>query len=165
MKLNRILSALFFVIIGLIANGCASAPADEAAAEVIMLEVEDAVLEGNLVKNQGPDNADKDGSIAEASGDMFYMQDTGQIDFTFDVPTGGDYLVKVYYALPDSYGEKKQFVHVNGEDIGELPFPPTGGDWVAKWIQVELKDGENTLSIVKSWGYTWFDYITVEPLI
>lgn len=159
-KLVAILVALS--IIALIATGCASAPTEPGE---IRYEAEDAVIEGNIVRNAGPDNPENDGVIAEASGDFFYMQDSGSITWTVNAPSAGEYVVKIYYAIPTSYGDKMNHVAVNGTAIGEESFPATAGEWTAKWIQATLNEGENTISVSHSWGYTWFDYLTIEELV
>ena len=130
--------------------------------EPIKIETECAIIDGNIVANQGPDNPDKDGTIAPASGDMFYMMDSGTITFSLEAPADGTYLVKIYYAIPNSYGGKEQNIIVNGADLGNQAFAATGGEWKSVTVWAELKKGINEFIIKKNWGYTWFDYITLE---
>ena len=166
MKKSVIFKLISFVaLLGLFVS-CTSAPkasegalgaASEGSAQKI--ELESGVIEGNVVVN------DFDGQeFPAASGDILYMKDTGLIKVEFNVPSAGSYLVKVFYAIPTDFGDKANFVLINGESLGELPFPQTNSKWAAKWLQVDLVEGVNTVAIEKSWGYTWFDYLTVEKL-
>ena len=105
------------------------------------------------------------GPVAAPQGDMLYLRSEGEIPFVFDVPVAGDYLIKVIYAVPDSYGRKNQDVYVNNEMVGNLEFPATGepAEWAEKWVGIfTLEPGEVTVTVVKSWGYTWFDYGSIE---
>lgn len=150
----------------LIATGCAttdSAQETAAPAGPEKVEFENGTIEGNIIVNSQPDN-EADGKIEEASGDSLYMTDSGKIEVSVTAPQAGDYVVKIYYALPTSYGDKENNVMVNENDLGPQKFPATGGKWTAKWIQATLNEGANTISISHNWGYTWFDYLTIEPL-
>ena len=142
--------------------GCASGP--DVAEGTIVVEAEDAEYSGDIDVNGAPDDGVAQ-PITGASGDMLYLQSEGEIVFTFDVPVAGDYLIKVIYAVPASYGDKRQDVLVNGELVGNLVFPATGepSSWEEKWVGVfSLVPGQFTLTIVKSWGYTWFDFASIE---
>lgn len=156
-------SILLALLAGFMVFSCATSP-EAGKEELVHYEAEDAVIEGNIVINVAPDNPDKDGSIAEASGDFLYMQDSGSITWTLEMESAGDYLVKIYYAIPFSYGDKKNHVAVNGTALGEQPFAATGGIWAEKLIPCTLNAGTNTISVSHSWGYTWFDYLTVESM-
>ncbi len=154
-------------LLSLLMAGCMSTSDQmskkEMEADKLKVELENGVIEGNIVANVLPDK-DKDGVIPPSSGDMLYMQDSGSISVKFMVPEEGDYIVKIYYAIPASFGDKANNVEINGVDLGELPFPQTQCKWASKWIQAPLVKGENTLSILHNWGYTWFDYLTVEKI-
>lgn len=165
--MKQIVTVLVLLLTVVAVNSCTTSKGStaEMSSEPIMVEFESGEVEGNIVMNVGPDNPDKDGELQPASGDMFYMKDSGSLTVTFDVPAAGDYIVKIFYALPDSYGNKENNVKINSEDLGALPFPITQGKWAAKWIQATLKEGTNTISVSHNWGYTWFDYLTVEPIL
>jgi hypothetical protein len=150
--------ALFIALL----TGCAS---DAGVTEgPIVVQAEDADYSGEFVVNGDPDDGIAQ-PIPGAQGDMIYMLSEGEITFVFDVPVAGDYLIKVVYAVPASYGGKKQDVYVNDELVGNLDFPATGepAEWAEKWVGIfTLEPGEFTITIVKSWGYTWFDYASIE---
>ncbi len=164
-KIKEILNLVLVMVVGVLMVGCASSPKSSAGASAgpIKVEFESGVVEGNIVMNAGPDKA-ADGELQPASGDMFYMKDSGSLTVEFDLPSAGDYIVKIYFAIPDSYAGKENNVIINGEDLGPLGFPITQGKWAAKWIQASLKEGKNTLTVAHNWGYTWYDYVSVEPI-
>jgi hypothetical protein len=158
-KLSKVLfSAVALLLVLGMVTGCGPA-------KPIKIEVEKALIDGNIAKNEGPD--DKKSTLAkDASGDIFYLKDSGTITFNFKTSADGQYVIKVYYALPTGYGDKEQNVIVNGVDLGSQKFTVTGEPAAvkAKSILTKLKKGDNTVVISKNWGYTWFDYITIEPL-
>ncbi|KGE71451.1 CBM35 domain-containing protein [Spirochaeta lutea] len=164
-KITGVFAIIFFLSI--IATGCVTAQKNEQGSDggdtPARIEFEQGIIEGNILVNSQPDN-EADGTIEPASGDSLYMTDSGTITVTANVPAAGDYVVKIYYALPTSYGDKENNVMVNDTDLGPQKFPATGGKWTAKWIQATLQEGDNTISISHNWGYTWFDYLTVEAL-
>jgi hypothetical protein len=142
--------------------GCASGP--DVAEGTIVVEAEDASYSGDIEVNGDPDDGTAQ-PIPGASGEMLYLKSAGEIEFTFDVPIAGDYLIKLVYAVPASYGDKSQDVLVNGELVGSLQFPATGepASWEEKWVGVfSLQPGQTTLTVVKNRGYTWFDFASIE---
>jgi len=162
---KKILNLFLVMIVGLLLVGCTSTSKSSISVSQgpIKLEFEAGVVEGNIVMNAVPDKAE-DGELEPASGDMFYMKDSGSLTVEFNLPASGDYIVKIFFAVPDSYGGKENNVIINGEDLGPLAFPITQGKWAAKWIQASLKEGKNSISVAHNWGYTWYDYVTVEPI-
>jgi hypothetical protein len=156
----KALAALTVVL--MVLAGCTSTPS--APAGPIVVEAEATAYTGDIVVNGDPDDGTAQ-PITGASGDMLYLRSEGEIPFVFDVPAAGEYLIKIIYAVPNSYGAKNQDVYVNGELVGNLEFPATGepAEFAEKWVGiVALEPGETTVTIVKSWGYTWFDYASIE---
>ena len=148
--------------LALLLTGCASGSGVEDGP--IVVQAEDTAYSGDIVVNGEPDDGVA-GPVAAPQGDMLYLRSEGEIPFVFDVPVAGDYLIKVIYAVPDSYGRKNQDVYVNNEMVGNLEFPATGepAEWAEKWVGIfTLEPGEVTVTVVKSWGYTWFDYGSIE---
>ena len=163
-KLSTKSGFLTLILFGaILATGCVTV--DGGGDGMVKVEFEAGEWEGNIVMNAQPDNPENDGEIGAASGDFFYMQDSGLMTVSFEVPEAGDYVVKIYYAIPTSYGDKQNNVFINGEDIGAQAFAQTGGEWTAKWIQATLQAGQNSVGVGHNWGYTWFDYVTVESLM
>ena len=116
-------------IVALLA-GCATTQTAEGP---LLVEAEATAFEGNIVVNGMPDG---EAPMAEGSGDVLYMQDSGAIPFVFDIPAAGEYLVKIYYAIPASYGDKMNHIEVNGEYIEEASFPQTNSEFEAKWVGI-----------------------------
>lgn len=69
---------------------------------------------------------------------------------------------EVYIRYASTSGDKWNFVKVNGQTLGSLPFPqsPTFKETLAG--KVYLKQGNNTIEIVKDWGYFDVDNIRLE---
>lgn len=74
--------------------------------------------------------------------------------------TAGIYKIYVRYASPS--GDKWNFVHVNGQNLGSVAFPASGSFKETLVGKVWLNDGSNTIDIVKDWGYFDLDNIRLE---
>lgn len=75
--------------------------------------------------------------------------------------TAGIYKIYVRYA--STSGDKWNFVRVNGQTLGSLPFPLSASFTETLVGKVYLKDGPNLIEIVKDWGYFDVDNIRLEP--
>lgn len=73
----------------------------------------------------------------------------------------GVYNLYIGYASPS--GDKFNFIYVNGENLGSVAFPASTSFKETKVGKVYLKQGANTLAIVKDWGYFDVDYMRIEP--
>ena len=152
-NLKRTLTA---VVAGVMAVNCmALASVMQAGAAATKYEFEDG--------KQSAKNSVKDDD-ANASGGKYVFLENGGDEISVTVPTEktGMYTIKVAYSAP--YGNKIQNLYVNGVDQGQCSFSPTKeGEWKELDLgSVKLDAGDNTISIVGSWGWTNFDYITVE---
>lgn len=111
---------------------------------------------------QSAENSVKDD--ANASGGKYVFLENGgdEISVTVPIEKTGMYALKVNYSAP--YGNKIQNLYVNGVDQGQCSFSPTDeGVWKELDLgSVKLDAGDNTIAIVGSWGWTNFDYISVE---
>ena len=58
-----------------------------------------------------------------------------------------------------SSGDKSNFVYVNGENQGNILFSKTTKFKEVSIGNIQLKEGENTVTIEKSWGWFEVDYI------
>jgi len=77
-----------------------------------------------------------------------------KIIFTIDIETEGKYNLDVNYGLPDSFGDKKQFIVVNGANFGSILFENTDGKISTKFIgNFFLEKGLNTVEIVPDFGF------------
>ncbi len=80
---------------------------------------------------------------------------------TLAVPADkGVYDLYLRYAAP--YGDKFNFIYVNGENMGSVPFPGSASFTETKVGKVFLNQGSNTIAIVKDWGYFEVDYLRLE---
>jgi len=103
-------------------------------------------------------------ALASASGGKYVKLQTGSITFNVTAPAAGMYDVAFYYSGYENH--KIQYLDVNGTNVGQLSFDSTNltfGHVVT--TTVKLATGANTIAIRASWGYTYFDYITVDKHI
>lgn len=85
-------------------------------------------------------------------GDRVTMQVTAQ---------AGVYELYVRYAAPS--GDKFNFIYVNDVNLGSVAFPMSATFAEIKVGKVYLRAGENTVSIVKEWGFFDIDNIRLQP--
>ncbi len=85
-----------------------------------------------------------------------------KVTMTFNA-TKGTYDLYVRYASPS--GDKFNFIYVNGENLGSASFPASPTFKETKIGKVYLQDGNNTLAIVKDWGYFDVDNVRLSPSI
>lgn len=79
---------------------------------------------------------------------------------TFSLAAAGNYDIYVGYGAP--YGDKKNVISINGNS-SEMSFPAITGFAEAAFGRTALKQGTNTIAIIKSWGWFLLDYIRIEP--
>ena len=114
-------------------------------------EFEDAAITGEVtVENDA----------AASGGSYLKMANSGTITKKFNIDTAGTYTISVYAS--GIGGAKQQDISVNGVSLGALSIPESDGFEKISLFSVKLNAGENTLSIAKSWGWSNFDYFTVE---
>lgn len=90
-----------------------------------------------------------------------FDQDGDAVSMKISVSEAGLYNLWVGYAAP--YGEKTNSIFVNGESKGDMVFPETSSFKEGLFGKITLNEGQNTIKIVKSWGYFEVDYIRVNP--
>jgi mannan endo-1,4-beta-mannosidase len=69
---------------------------------------------------------------------------------------------KVYIRYASTSGDKWNFVKVNGQTLGSVAFPKSTSFTETLIGKVYLKQGSNTIEIVKDWGYFDVDNIRLE---
>lgn len=101
---------------------------------------------------------------AGASGGKYVYLEKNEESISVTVPaeSAGMYNVSIRYSAP--FGDKVQNLYVNGVDQGQCSFLETAeGEWVdLNFGSVKLNEGDNTIMIKGSWGWTNFDYVAVE---
>jgi hypothetical protein len=125
------------------------------AAPKIRFEAENAELTGVAVSKQ---RAGYSGT-SYVNGSTF-DQDNDKITFSIDVSTTGKYKLAIGYG--GFYGEKYQYIYVNGINLAYFHFPPTSVWSTIEYGLIDLNAGKNTIAIVKSWGWMDVDFIEIE---
>ncbi len=93
-----------------------------------------------------------------SGGSVAYMTEDGSVSVDVEVASAGMYKLTIYaYGVG---GSKIQNLAVNGVDQAQISIPE--GDFAPISTSVKLSAGKNTVTISKSWGWTKFDYLTVE---
>lgn len=123
------------------------------SAQSVRYEAENGVLTGTVVET----------SLSGYSGTGYvdgFDNDGDRVTVTFTLPGGGYYNIYVRYA--GVYGDKKNILSINGNTT-EMSFPATTVFTEAAYGRAWLKEGSNTLALIKTWGWFLVDYIRIEP--
>ncbi len=101
------------------------------------------------------------GSNSDASGGKYViMQGSGSITWdNVEVPADGTYTARFGYYLPYDY--KEQYLEVNGVEVGSIAFEEPTETWQYVETEVDLEEGMNSLALLASWGWMWFDYLEI----
>ncbi|MCR4799629.1 MAG: T9SS type A sorting domain-containing protein [Bacteroidales bacterium] len=97
------------------------------------------------------------------SGEKYYdLQIFKQLIFKGIIaPEDGDYQLCIAYMT--NYSEegeiKEQVLYANAKSLGSIEF--SSKDWAIYKTVIPLKKGENTVTILNSWGWMSFDYIEI----
>ena len=89
-----------------------------------------------------------------------FENDGDKAAVTFNLSAAGNYDLYIGYAGP--YGDKKNILTINSNSI-EASFPASPAFTETACGRVRLKEGSNTISITKSWGWFLLDYFRIEP--
>lgn len=113
---------------------------------------------------------DANGNVCDMtgwSGDGYaYIDDKeSSVVLTVNVEEAGFYTMKINYIQCFGTPHKVQYLYVNGESQGDISFAFNSGEgWTLLDAgYVKLNAGENEIKIVSYWGYTFLDYLTLEP--
>src|SRR5690606_25415835 len=115
-----------------------------------IFEAEDAVLSGGVT-------VDTYNSVSCA-----YMAGSGSIKFTVNITSAGTYKLTIRAATP--LGEKTQDLYVNDAHVGQVKFNSNNSWFDQNAGALYLSAGDKTIEIRKSWGYMYFDKITLEEI-
>ncbi len=94
------------------------------------------------------------------TGYVFLQDNADTISVTVTVPETGMYEMTIGYA--GIYGAKIQGLEINGVNQGNVSFAEGKTFEEVKFGTVKLEKGDNTVTIVGSWGWTLFDYVSIE---
>ena len=120
-------------------------------------EAEDAVLSGVSIAK----------SITGYSGTGYmdggsFDVETDKITFTVNVATEAAYPLVIRFQNTCGVCDKAQNISINGGPAKYTDFPGTTGSWEDLNVgNIDLKAGNNTITISKSWGWTHIDYIGI----
>lgn len=84
---------------------------------------------------------------------------------TVDVPSAKDLLLQIKYRIREGYGNKINFVKVNGGSARSVLFENVKGSWGFKDVGIyRFEKGRNAIEIAWGWGYMDIDAVKVfEP--
>jgi hypothetical protein len=122
-------------------------------AQGTVYEAEDGTLNGSVSVQS---------SVAGYSGTGYagrFENDGDKVTVTFVLAQEGYYNIYIGYAGP--YGDKENILSINGNNIG-MSFPATSAFTEAAYGRAWLKEGGNSIAIIKSWGWFLVDYIRIE---
>lgn len=88
-----------------------------------------------------------------------FDNDGDMVTVTFTLAQAGNYNIFIGYAGP--YGDKKNILSINGNNT-EMSFPYSLTFREAAFGRAWLREGSNTLSVIKSWGWFLLDYFRIE---
>ena len=137
------------------ASASASTPASAAASD--RYEAEDAMVDPNLMVK----TAD-----AAASGGFFVNMKDGALSFKVSAAAAGYYTLWASYKQAYDAGGKIQNLSVNGVSKGQIAFPyVTAFTRLKASSKIKLAAGQNTIEILKSWGWVDIDYVEITPYV
>ena len=137
----------------MVLNGTVIGSFSAVAADENKYEFEDAEFTGTVAVESDP-NA--------SGGSALKMTDSGTITVKINAAEKGLYKL-TFYAFGIG-SDKQQNLSVNGVSQGSIGVPE-GTDYSAVAVPaIVLKKGENTVTIEKSWGWSQFDYMTIESM-
>lgn len=123
----------------------------EETSEIVCYEAEEATLAGNAAIEK---------TVVGYSGTGYVNQKDGDLTFLVTVPEAGTYQVLFRYA--NNNQKKDNDLWINNMKLSSIVFDATF-NWKSDSINVVFRKGNNTLSIKKSWGWTFYDYIEIGP--
>ena len=116
----------------------------------VRMEAEHAALQGT------PSVAN---SATASGGKYVTMQQTGTITWTVsNAPREDAYRLEFIYKTP--FGMKNQYININGARVAELTFD-SPNDWEKIALDVDLRQGMNTIQMELHWGWMDLDYLAV----
>ncbi|MBQ8296863.1 MAG: glycoside hydrolase [Ruminococcus sp.] len=96
------------------------------------------------------------------SGTGYVDSQEGDLSVTVNVESTGIYELTICYCLPSDRTAKVQDLYVNDVAQGDVGFAISDTFTEISVSGISLKEGENTITFKKDWGWILFDYLTVE---
>lgn len=119
-----------------------------------LYEAEDATLTGVTVESSMP-------GFSGSGYVTGFDESTDEVTFTILDSPGGLHDLTIRYATP--YGQKHATLLLNGSGMGEVVLTEVEGWATVAAGRLNLRPGENTVTIRSNWGWYHIDAITVAP--
>jgi len=142
----RILYSILFFYLILFSN-------DSLSAQGIKYEAEAGTLIGSLSVQNSQSGFSGSGYVGR------FENDGDNVVFSVNISEPALYKIYIGYSAP--YGDKVNNVVVNG-NVAETAFPNSIGFTEVLLGKLNLQMGNNSLSVIKSWGWFLLDYIRIE---
>ncbi len=124
-------------------------------AQSVKIEAEDGILTGDLSVNADVSGFSGEGYVGDFSSDFDTLTISVAVEAAFA------YQLAVIFNTPSD--EKTQNLLVNGSAMGQITTPKNSGFDTLDVGGIWLNKGENTISIVKSWGWVNIDAFLLTP--
>lgn len=99
-------------------------------------------------------------TLSGFSGSGYVSSGDGNLEFAVTVDRDGFYDLSVRYSNNNS--KKSNDLYVDGQKIASMTFSATT-DWkILEAGKIRMKSGSHKISIIKSWGWTNYDYIKLQ---
>jgi hypothetical protein len=125
-----------------------------AAAQSTKYEAENGTLTGALSVQSSVTGFSGTGYIG------IFQNDGDAVSVSFTLTQAGWYRLWIGYAGP--YGDKQNILGINGS-TAEVSFPASATFTEVSFGKIWLKEGSNTLTMTRSWGWFLLDYFRIEP--
>jgi len=128
-----------------------------AITQQLILEAEDAFLQGTLTKQVSYSGYSGTGYVGN------FSNDSDKLIFKFVVDSNSYYQLYIRYIAP--YGNKNNILYINENSI-EVFYPSCNKFSELNFGRIKLSKDSNTIIIAKSWGWFFIDclkLITVNP--
>ena len=123
-------------------------------AQSVKYEAESATLTGSLTVQSSVTGYSGAGYVGK------FENDGDKVAFNFSLTNAGNFNIYIGYAAP--YGQKINNVSINGNTL-EITFPGSNTFGEILSGKAALVTGNNSISIIKSWGWFLIDYVRIEP--
>ncbi|MGO4731088.1 glycosyl hydrolase [Paenibacillus sp. 2KB_22] len=141
--------------------------------QAIIATFKDASIKGYGIKKRDETTAKAEDDLYDGTGyiSYFFEEDEkataqkGSATFQVKAPENGLYELSLGYYIPEGNGDKATSIQVNGSGAGELTLSaPKPGTVRAekKMTKVLLNSGNNSIQILRGWGYYGIEYIKLE---
>lgn len=119
----------------------------------LIFEAENGTLTGTVTVQHSQPGFSGTGYVErfETDGDM--------VTIGFSLEAEGYYNLFIGYAAP--YGQKINIINING-NTAEVTFPGSSTFKEVLFGKIKLKPGNNSISIIKNWGWFLVDYLRIE---